>query len=223
MLRHHLVMISGTCPGAGKSTLLASLSRELGGRAVPHRPLFEDDLLAWPAFARCDDDLGRNDPRAIVSFLDAAEVLAAEVGASDDLVITDALLPGFSWLLGRYAFDQVSAYRDDLWAILTPLRPLLVYLTGGVDQLFARAVSQRGAAFQDRIVRAIRRWSLPHYPGLPPQDVADVLRLYAWLDDQARQLLVRWPGVALVLDATDAPVADLTSTLAAAIGTGEPR
>lgn len=204
-MRRWLIMVSGASPGAGKSTLAAVLARRFSARGIASHALSEGELLTLPLFARFDREVGNNDARAIATFAEGVRALAADAAASDSTWITDALLPGFFWLLGRYPFGRVEACSDDIARILHPLRPLVVYLDGDIAHLFGRATAERGAAWGERMVAAIQRWELPYYPDTPPRDLDDVIRFFGWLKRQTLALLARWPEGALILDAARAP------------------
>jgi adenylylsulfate kinase-like enzyme len=199
---HRLIIVSGVCPGAGKSTFAAALSTELTRRGIANRLLTEDQLLQTEWFGRFDRQLGDTDPDAIETLLQGARALAAEYGAANVVVITDALLPGSMWLLGRYPLDRICQFHDALAEVLLPLHPLHVYLAGDPATLFDRAVAERGLVFRERTVAAVKRWDVPHYPNGPRQSDADVLQFYRWLDCQVGKLTVGSPVRTVFLDAT---------------------
>lgn len=205
-MRHRLIMVSGSSPGAGKSTLAAALARRFACQGAPCRLLSEDDLLRRDGFARFDRELGANDPHAIDALLAAARALALEGAGSGETRITDALLPGFFWLCGRYPPERVAAFGDDLATVLSPLRPLIVHLDADIATALGRAGAVRGAGWPERMSGAARRWNLPSYPGPAPRDLDDIVRFFAWLNDEMKRLFVRWPGPTRLLQATATPV-----------------
>lgn len=164
-------------------------------------------------FARFNQQLGHDDPRAIESLLEGIRGLVADQVASRSLLITDAILPGFMWLVGRYPVGRVEEFKADLDTVLRPLHPLHVYLTGDAAGLFGRAVAQRGTEFQDRMIGAVKRWHTPHYPGGARHTDADVMQFYTWLDSQTTALLTGGPARSLILDATIASAEELTDTI----------
>jgi hypothetical protein len=216
-------MFSGSASGAGKSRLSAALARDLESRSRPVHLLSEDDLLAMDGFARFERLLGPTDPethRADQALLAAAGALVDEtlavsrhagVGAPHVLV-TDALLPGFFWLFGRYDAARVRAVAGQLARVLAPLFPLLVYLRGDPAALVARAAVLRGADWPARMATWVSRWNVPHYPGAPLRTLDDVLGFWSWLDTVTLALLADWPVDALVLDALE-PFASLRDAL----------
>lgn len=197
-----LVLVTGSCPGAGKSTHSETLVSTLVTAGVPARLHAESDLLASGLFTRFDDELFRSEPEAIETLIEAAADLARVVGSADATHIVDALLPGWFWLLGRYPTARVEEFTQELGAVLRLLQPMIVYLSGNVDILFARAVSQRGNDWSAEFVRAVGRWQLPFYPSGPVRTPDDMLQLFAWLDQESRRLLTRWSGDSLLLKAT---------------------
>src|SRR5258708_5796673 len=211
-MSHRLITISGVCSGAGKSTLATALSVELTRRNVASRLLTEDQLLQTEWFGRFDRQLGDADPDAIETLLQGARELVADYFPANVMVITDALLPGSMWLLGRYPLDRVRQFHDELAKVLLPLHPFHVYLTGDPATLFARAVAERGMSFRARTIAAIKRWHVPHYPNGSRQSDTDVLQFYTWLDCQVRKLTVGSPAPTVFLDAT-LPIAALLQLL----------
>jgi len=207
--QHRLIAVAGSSSGAGKSTGSAPRAERLGARL-----LTEDDLLGDGLFGAFDRALGDN-ADAVEPLLDAARALVGVVAASSQRWVTDALLPGAFWLAGRYDRERVTAAAARLAEVLAPTAPLLVYLAGDAEALFARAVAQRGAAWPDRVVGWTGRWPLPYYPGPPVIDVPSLVRLYAWLDAETRAVLAAWPLPTVVLDArqpVDALVARVLET-----------
>ena len=145
MTQYRLIMVSGSSPGAGKTTASEALARQLTRRASPCRRLSEGELLRMEEFAQFDQAVGCNDPDAIDALLAAARTLASDAGGSEATWITDALLPGFFWLCGRYPPERVAAFSTDLAHVLVPLQPLIIYLDADVATAIARATLARGA------------------------------------------------------------------------------
>jgi hypothetical protein len=207
-----MITVSGTCPGAGKSTLSAALAGERSRLGFANRLLTEDQLLELELFGRFDWQLGDDDPLAIETLLDSARTFVADSATAKSIFTTDALLPGFMWLLGRYPFERVERFAIELSDVLWPLHPRHVYLSADPASLFARAVAARGTGFRDRMMAAVKRWHIPHYPGGALQSEADVLLFFAWLDQQLRIIDARTPLQMVFLDAT-APIEALLETV----------
>ena len=204
-------MLSGSVWGAGKSTLSAALTRALSQSGHTVRLLSEDELLEMDGFAQFERLLGPTDPmthRADLALLGAARLLVEELviaptnttGSPPAIVVTDALLPGFSWLFGRYDAERVWTVAEELRSILSPLAPLLIHLHADPATLVQRAVRDRGAGWPESVVTRVARWNVPHYPGRPVRTLDDVCRLWEWLDSQTIDMLSRWPLQSLVLD-----------------------
>jgi hypothetical protein len=220
-----LVMVSGSGWGAGKSTLAAGLAGALTERGAHVRHLTEDDLLAMEAFAAFERQLGPADPDtnpADQTLLAAIRALLAEHADAPDepsvldqpsVLLTDAILPGFFWLLGRYSPERVRKYADELATLLQPYNPLLVYLRGDARALLDRAAADRGTDWLARVPGWVTRWRVPHYPGGPLTTLDDVTRLWQWLDTLTVQLLSDWPVESLVLDAMRPAQANVDNAL----------
>jgi hypothetical protein len=205
-------MFAGSASGAGKSTLAAAVARDLEAPNRRVRLLSEDDLLEMGSFARFERRLGPTDPethRADEALIEAARALVEDelaarqraAGASSHVLLTDALLPGFFWLFGRYDPDRVRGVAERLAEVAAPVDPLLVYLRGDPAALVARAAAERGADWPSRMVGSVSRWRVPHYPEAAASTLDDVLRFWAWLDAQTVALVAEWPVETLILDA----------------------
>lgn len=198
-MHHRLIMVSGSSPGAGKSTASEALARQLARHGSPCRWLSEGELLRMDGFAQFDEAVGSNDPDAIEVLLAAARTVTSKAVGSEETWITDALLPGFFWLCGRYPPDRVAAFSSDVAQVLAPLRPLIVYLEVDVARAIARATQARGAQWLELLVRAVQRWRVPYCPDTPLRTFDDVLRFFWWLNQQTLELLARWPGPTRIL------------------------
>jgi hypothetical protein len=206
-MRNRLIMVTGSSFGVGKSTVSQVLCLRLAALGIRGRWLSEDELLEMEVFARFNRDI------QAPHLLDGARTLCRETHARGDTLILDALLPGYFWLFGRYPPAYVEAYGADLWRILLPLHPLIVYLRGDIALIFDRAVAQRGTAWAEKIVAAVKGWPLPHYPNEPVQDRADLIRFFDWIDRQSLSLVGRRPGDTVILDAICAGSEDLAQAL----------
>ena len=64
-----------------------------------------------------------------------------------------------------------------------------------------------------RFITAIARWRVTLYTGGQLRDLSDMLEFFAWLDEGSRQLLDRWSGDRLLLDASATPLDLLATTV----------
>lgn len=216
-MKHRLIAINASSPGSGKTTLGTSLVDDLLGRGIAARWLGERDLIARDAFARCGAALMANAPAAIELSLAAAQALVAEHSGRDEAWGIDSMLPGFVFCLGRNPLPRVERYRNEVAKVFRPLDPLLVYLTGDQKLFLERATARSGPAFADRLVAALGRIELPHYPAGPIQTIDDTHQFFAWTDHQTRALLRGWPGPVLVLDAGTTSAEDWCAILVRSI------
>ena len=208
-MHNRLIMFTGSSPGAGKSTLSELLFQRLTAHGIPSHWLSEGDLLRLDLFAQFDQEIFREDRNAIHTLLEGVQTLFADGSASYMTWITDALFPGFFWLLGRYPYKRVEAFSNDLARILFPLDPLIVYLNGDVATVFGRAATQRGTLWTGKFVAALSRWSLPYYSGPSLRDPGNIIQFFEWLNRHSLELIARWPGERLILDTAHIPVDDL--------------
>jgi hypothetical protein len=216
--RKRVIFVTGACPGAGKTSLSALVVRRLQAANVPAQLLSEDRLLQLEPFARFDDELFREDRGAIRTLLLGVRATFADAEGRRGLWITDALLPGWFWLLGRYSFEEIAAVSDQLADSVRPFRPLIVYLTGNVEELFGRAVAERGEDWRRQFLAAITRWHIPLYPGGPVRNQDDLLKFLTWLNGGSLQLLDRWAGDSLLLEASTEPVHVLATAVLERMG-----
>jgi hypothetical protein len=216
-LKHRLIAINACCPGAGKSTLAAGMVDGLTAPGLVTRWLSEQDLISRPAFARCGVALTENDPAAIDLFIASAQSLVAEHADRNETWLIDSMLPGFVFAMGRYPWQWLARYRDEVARVFLPLDLLIVYLTGDPAVFLDRATVRSGSAFADRLIAAHARIAMSDQPGGPIGTAAHVQRLFGWADVNTRSLLQGWPGPVLILDASRMSAAQVRSAVMQAI------
>lgn len=216
-MHHRLIMVTGSGPGAGKSRLAGFLYRQLLLHGIPAEWEYEEDLLVGPLTAYMSY-WRHEDPRAMRSLLDAAETLFLADSERDTVHVTDALFPGFYWLMVKYRRAEIEAYGQELAELLRPLRPLIVHLDADVGAAFDRAVTYRGETWGRDFLRRASGWHLPHYHGPPVKTREDYLTLTEWLGRNALAMLREWHGETLVLDTTALSPAESRQAVLDAIG-----
>jgi hypothetical protein len=217
-MNHRLFMITGPGPGSGKSTLSAYLYRQLLLHDIPSAWFYEDDFLRMDSMSAYRARWNRSDPGAMDALLSAAQQLSHEHFATGKILITDALLPGFYWLLLKFQREEIEAYSRTLADTLQPLRPLLVYVDADPRTAFERAASRRGEAWADDFLLRVSQWPLPHYPEPEVRTREDLIALNGWLAAQALTLARKWPGEALFLNSTDLGLSETRHRLLEAAG-----
>ena len=133
-----LLLVEGI-PGAGKSTLAHALLRQLHARGTAAHWWYEE-VAGHPVYCFRDragllhvvaDLASGQHRRAIAAALVQWRRFAAEVAASDEIVLLDGCLFGYlTWSLFPFAVpaDEILAYVAEVGAILADLRPHVVYL-----------------------------------------------------------------------------------------------
>ena len=215
-----LIMFLG-CPGAGKSTLSERLCGELIARGVPAHWLSEEAMNRLEVVKQFAGRWYSDDPDGPDAFLDMVRSVAADWSKSQTVWITDAFLPAFHWLYGKYPLERLEEVVAGEALILAPLRPLLVYLDADVRTAWARAVAQRGAEWADFMVRTFAGFSYPYSTDGPPRDEEDVVRFLERSAVDWHAALARWPGETVILDTTEAPIDQLEGAILRHLGLAE--
>lgn len=215
--RNRAILIAGS-PGAGKSTLSAFLARQLTLHQIPARLFHEHDFAQIETMARFRKEWYFGDLNTAASWLEATPLFFGPCTDSGEVWVLDALYPGFFPLLGLYTPSEVAAFADDLAVLLKPVDPLIVHLAGSPRALMQRAVAQRGAPWREEYLRYTQNWHLRGYPGGMISDMDDLLRLFEWREHHSLQLLARWPGDTLVVNAERTPLDEIKHVVLGRVG-----
>ena len=211
-MQHRLIMFAGSSPGAGKSTLSNLIFQQLTVQNLPVHWFYEEDLGHLPAFARFLHDLPLSHPE-IELFLDAVAAFVPTCVALDKIIITDSFLPGHHFFFGSYPRLTLETFNRQVYQLLQPLQPLLVYLRSDISLAYARAIRQRGVVWQERMLRRMNTWQLPLYPHTPFRNLHDVMTFDQQIDEMVLALLAQWPGHILHLDTTTTPIEQVQAAI----------
>jgi len=192
-------MFTGSAPGAGKSSLSRFLAEQLTLHGIETDWLYEEDVFTFEPIHRFAAQTFGGDLRAADSFLEGTRLAMDQWRDTDIVRITDSFLPGFYWLLHLYPKNKVEALMIDVWRLVKPLQPLLVYCQADVWAAHRRAVAQRGERWDEAVTRFVSGWITPQYP-TRLKDLDDVLSFFSWLDERSLEILSGWPGEVLLLD-----------------------
>src|SRR4051812_18055499 len=148
-MNYPLIIFAGGCPGAGKSTLSSFLFRQLSLQGINSHWFYEDDIYYSPVFEGVMEAVLSKSPQVFEVLLEADHKLVAEAQASQEVFITDSLLPFFNWLFAtNYNFEEIESFSHKLEPILVKINPLIIYLDTEVAQSLQRAFANRGARYQ---------------------------------------------------------------------------
>lgn len=174
VMHHRLIMVAGSSPGVGKSTLSHVLFQQFMAHAMPVHWFYEEDLGQLPAFAPFLQALSTSPPQIEV-FLHAVAAFVPTCVAMDATIITDSFLPGHLFFFGSYPRPMLETFNQQVYRLLQPLHPLLIYLQSDILAAYARAIRQRGVVWQERLLGRMNTWQLPLYPHTPFRDLHDVI------------------------------------------------
>jgi thymidylate kinase len=210
-MQHRLILFTGSSPGVGKSTLSRLLFQQITANGIPARWLHEDDVVQ--AFELFVPELA-SDKLTPDLLLKASAALVEAYHAENTTFVVDSYLPGFYYLYGRYPDTEIEIFSAKLSSILSPLRPLVVYLRSDIETALTRGVRQRGAQWLENITRYLNGWQLPLYGDTlkPLRTIPDVINFFARVDQLAIALFTAWPD-ALILEATETPIDQLVATI----------
>lgn len=152
-MQRQLILVEGV-PFTGKSTLSEFLAQQLGLNGVPSRWVSEGELLQQ-YFPRMQAVLDQ--PHSLSETALAAEWRAfvqAVMQEPTTLVVDSAL--SYTAVYPLLAVDRPgTAIRSELTriaALCGPLQPLVLHLTGAIDQLVPASIVERGAEWEEHLL-----------------------------------------------------------------------
>lgn len=171
-----LVSVWGAAPGVGKSTLCAGLSRSLAGAGLRVDHFREEEILSRSEFAAVAEEFGATGAVAMGTLVAATARFVESVRArGDDVVVADALVPFVPTLLAMgHGEETIDAFMADLTGVLTPVRPVVVFLDGDTGTALSRAGEREGPEWLDWYVS-----KLAAYEVIPP--VSDLASAVTYL------------------------------------------
>lgn len=177
-------------------------------RGVSVNWFYEEDVFQVDALRRFAGEMERGDLMSLTSFREGAQTLIGRWMEAPAVQITDSFLPGFFWLRHIYSREVVRDFARELWELVAPLDPLIVYCQADARAAFERAVAQRGAAWGDSILDRLKHWPVTQYPRAPIRTPDDMSDFFSWLNGESRELLHDWPGGSVLVDTTVTPPAE---------------
>lgn len=157
-----LIAVWGASPGIGKSTLSAGLAHWLAGTGLRADHFREEEILTRPQYAAVAQHFqatGAVEPATLLAatrrFVDS--ILAGTI----DVAVTDALMPYIPSLLAMGLSDQaINAFMSSLDQILTPLRPIMIFLDGDARTALSRAAAREDPGWLDWYISRLARYQV---------------------------------------------------------------
>lgn len=136
----------GPGPGLGKSTLGRALVEKFISRGLSARLVCEYEVTDHPAFRGYvqSAEAGRADDTA--ALIEACRRFVAEIDVcGSEIIVLDSVIPCWDWLYSAGCTDtEVSAFSRVLAGVVSPLRPMLVFVEGDLHVALSRAIEDRG-------------------------------------------------------------------------------
>ncbi|MEV6479445.1 hypothetical protein [Streptomyces sp. NPDC051576] len=157
-----LVSVWGAAPGVGKSTVCAGLARSLAGAGLRVDHFHEEEILTRPQFAAVAEEFRATGAVGLNTLITATARFVESVQArGDDVVIADALVPFMPTLLAMGHGEQtIDTFTADLTRVLSPLRPVIVFLDGDPAIALSRAALREGAGWLDQYVTKLTAYGV---------------------------------------------------------------
>jgi len=189
-------------PGAGKSSLSQFVTRQIVAAGM-RVEWIEEHPLNDTVFA---DFLGALDAGASVSIpilMGCWQRLLDSLNATDSIYCLDgAFFHSTLKLLLAWQVDagQVNAYLEQLYALLTPLQPPLIHLTGDVPQIMRSVIAERGQDWAEHIARDIAEYPCQRARGLTGLD--GMLDFFVNGQRQTETIAAQYPFARRQIDTT---------------------
>jgi thymidylate kinase len=211
-IKHRLIMFYGVSPGAGKTTLSDWLRLELTKRGASVVWIEEHHVHDLEMFSEVVKVFTHGADDYETPLLKTAEMLVQQYLDKDDVVLTDALFPSYTWLFASgIPKTTISEFNQKLAEVLKPLNPLIIWLDGDVPALLERAVEQRGDDWLKGLIESINSYT--YAPVRPVVDVVGVESFFKELKVLHFDMLTEWPHDVLKLNATETPLEILQTNI----------
>lgn len=199
-MKHQFIFFYGSSPGAGKSTLSSRLNQQLSQHNLPVHWIYEDDVLHLEHFIPVVECVqGRSELDLLAACMVATESLVTAYINMDTTVVADSILPYTDWLLAAGIDDlSIAEFSQQLWQLLEPMNPLLIYLQADIATALKRAVDYRGQAWLERSIPNMNTWGANQ--AQPLRDLADVIAYSERMHKKKVELFSEWKGEILWLD-----------------------
>jgi hypothetical protein len=211
---HKLIIFAGACPGAGKSTLSSFLFKQLSLKGINSRWIYEDDVSYLDSFTEVVQAFKTAPDKVLDALLEASHKLVEECTKSDSIYITDAVFPFFDWLLAAdFTYESIAGFSEELQPILKELNPLIAYLDCNVSLAVKRAVTQRGAKYEEDFLAYMNTWTYFQQRAVKATNLSDIIEYFEQGNKLKLKLLSDWRGDKLLLFSTASNLRDLIQAL----------
>lgn len=216
MLIPKLILFEGP-PGAGKSTLSEYLANQLQLHDVQTDWIEEHMLESRYLMPFLNEEEHR-----VEALIQCWTNLAAEIAGRPGVTIMDGGYFGNTtkFLIAKgVAQAQIDAYVARLHQLLQPLNPLVVYLSGNVEQIMQRAIQVRGQNWAEMIATDVAGYPYQQALGRTGLDgmVAFFVDSYRYLD----AILPTCPWPQVQINTADAAWSTYQTDLLTALGITE--
>jgi thymidylate kinase len=192
MLHTKLILIEGL-PGAGKSTTTQRIGMRLQQAGLACRWYLEEDE---PHPIACLDFLLKELPQKLPPLW---HTFAQQALKAPDITIMESRLwqnTAFFMYMGDFPVSAIRELQHQVWQVLTPLSPVLVYLDqDNVESALQRLYSFREEALVNAAIQMTSTYPWFQRRGL--NDVSGWVQFFQEWQRVAEQLYDDWPAVKL--------------------------
>ena len=171
-----LILFEGI-PGSGKSTTGQFVARQIERAGHTVRWWYEEEtdhplhtFHDWETMQVVVDDLSHGRyPQVIDAVLERWERHAADIVASDTIVLHDsALLGHLTWTLFPFdvPHDAIRAYVTRVEEIIRPCDPVVISFTSDVSQTLRQVCDARGGGWEQGMIRRVEESPYGRHNGL---------------------------------------------------------
>ncbi len=144
-LTHHLILVYGAGSGFGKSSLSKAICERLLERGLQAHFIEEHETLNIPEFQDYVNQVHAGQGNNINVLTQCCEAYLQQLQLQlPEIPVFDSILPCWDWLYSANCTPEaVTHFSKQLYAQLTPFKPLLIIIEGDAKLAFARAVASR--------------------------------------------------------------------------------
>lgn len=217
-----MIIFAGACPGIGKSTLSSYLYKQLELAGIKSCWFYEEDVSNEEFFPGVTEAVLSSDPRVLDILLQAARNLVEGALHSEEIFITDSLLPFINWLFAiNLEPEKIASLTRDLEKVLAPANPLTVYLDGDIETAFRRALTNRGVQYGTDFLGYMAEWKYYTDRGIQPSRFEEIIDFFEASNRLNLDLLAEWHSDKLIFNTTSTGLDELKRTLLGKLGLQE--
>lgn len=211
---HKLIIFAGSSPGVGKSTLSSFLYKQLQLAGIKSRWFYEEDVTDESIFPGVVEAVTKIAPDVLDVLLRAAHTLVEECLKSEQIFITDSLLPFYNWLLhSNLEQAKIAAFSRELEKVLEPVNPLVVYLDADMAAAFQRALENRGVNYLNNAFNYLTNSAYYRARNIKVDNLSIVVDYFERQNELNLALLAEWRCAKLIFNTTTTDLAELKRRL----------